>query len=241
MQRLRDVAVADVERLRDSVTTPPPATVEDGAQRFARAFADLSRAVVLARVFIVLPYRGLPPEEQAFATKLAATSSPIPPQTRVLTLLGTAGREADWCDRRRSQGHAAIPLLNRRFVQDVPMLAQLLADLEVELDALDSGASIVSRRMLGGKNGTFYVANAATAADHQGRSIIPSKEFVSRYGIRTVFGMGGAYINETLVVAIVFTNEELDRDQINSYPTLISHFKMSTARALFEGRVFRAP
>jgi len=84
------------------------------------------------------------------------------------------------------------------------MLAQLLADLKLDLACLDDGRPIDSKRMLGGINQRFYVQSAKTALDAQGRFIIPARDFVEQYRIETVFGMAGAYVDGMIVAAIIF-------------------------------------
>jgi hypothetical protein len=58
--------------------------------------------------------------------------------------------------------------------------------------------------MLGGRNGTFYVQDARTAVDSLGRHVIAARDFAQEFAIRTVFGMGGAYVDGTMAVAIFF-------------------------------------
>jgi hypothetical protein len=118
------------------------------------------------------------------------------------------------------------------------MIAKLLADLEVDLVGLDDGRPIVTRRMLGGNNGTFYVRDAQDARDERGRSIIADQEFARQHDVHTVFGMGGAYLDGTLALAVVFSSETLERGIVDRYPSFISTFKMATAALLTAGRIY---
>jgi hypothetical protein len=152
-------------------------------------------------------------------------------------LLGTSGREPAWNDRTQSRGHRVIPLIDRAFVSGAPMLAKLLADLEIDLRPLDAGQPIDVRRMLGSQNGMFYVPDAKTATDGA-RMIIAERDFVSRYDVHTVFGMGGAYNEAVLAIAIVFTTESIERLVADRYPSLISNFKMATASLVARGELF---
>jgi hypothetical protein len=117
------------------------------------------------------------------------------------------------------------------------MLAKLLADLEIDLRALDTGQPIDVRRMLGSQNGTFYVPDAQTAC-HEGQLIIADRGFVDKYGVRTVFGMGGAYGNGLLVIAIVFSTELLDQLTVSRYPSLISNFKIATTTLVERNQLY---
>jgi hypothetical protein len=231
---------ADIDALRARIRDQSPASLEEAAQGFADALATSSTTAVLARVFVVLPFAKLSPDDRAFAAKLVANDPALGEETPVLTLLGTAGREPAWCDRVRSSGHRAIPLLGAAFVEAIPMIARLLVDLDVSLLKLDDGKALDTRRLLGGKNGAFYVADARVSEDERGRRIIPGKEFVATYGVRTVFGMGGAYFDGTLAIAIVFTSESIDRLVVDRFPSLISNFKMATATLQTLGQIYRS-
>ena len=229
---------SEIERLREIAGATHASTVESAAQGFATAFFDAFSSVALARLFIVLPFTELPPRERAFATRLAGGDSRLRPTTPVLALLGTRGREPAWNSRSLSSEHLSIPLVDRTFVEGAPMIAKLLADIDVDLAALDDGRPIATRRLLGGKNGMFYVADAATAVDRRDRYVIPDQAFVAKYDIHTVFGMGGAYVDGTLVVGILFTTEKLERFLADRFPSLIGNFKIATTKLIEQRRIF---
>jgi hypothetical protein len=219
----------DINALRDRMMARASSSVEQAAQGFADDLASSFSTVVLARVFVVMSHGRLPAAERRCAEEVAGPDIRLPAQTSVLSLLGTSGKDPAWCDRLRSRGHRAIPLLSRAFVQGAPMIARLLADLEVDLAGLDDGRPIDTRRMLGSRNGRFFVPDAETSSDELGRHVIPGRDFVAANDVHTVFGMGGAYTDGTLVVAIAFTSERLDTLSIDRFPSLISNFKMATA------------
>jgi hypothetical protein len=229
---------ADVERLREGLGSRGEATVRAAGQGFAADIARHFSSVVLARVFLVLPFRSLPPPDRAFAIGVAKGDSRLDERTPVLSLLGTSGREPHWGNRERSNGHLAIPLLARAHVENIPMLARLLGDLQVDFSALDDGRALASERMLGGSNAKFYVPDAQTAKNERGEFVIPAREFVKKYAVRTVFGMGGAYLDGTLAVAVIFTDEPIDVLIVNRFPSLISSFKMATSKPLSRGAIF---
>ncbi len=230
----------DIETLRQAVMGGGHESVEEAAQAFARQLSESYASVVLARVFLVLPFASLPAAEQAAALAIARGDERMIAKTPVLALLGSYGQLAAWQDRKQSRGHLAIPLLSREHVQGIPMIAKLLADLEVNLAGLDDGKPIATRRMLGGRNGAFFVPDSASTQDDAGRHIIPAQDFVREHQVRTVFGMGGAYANGTLAVVVIFTNETIDRAVVDRYPSVISNFKMATDALLSAGRVYRA-
>lgn len=59
---------------------------------------------------------------------------------------------------------------------------------------------------------------------------IPSQDFVSSYGIRTVYGMGSTYLSGAFAVGIIFTNEALTREQITPMASLFLDFKFGTSK-----------
>ncbi len=208
------------------------------AQGFVDDLSASFSSIVLARLFLVVPFGSLPPEDRAFASALVKDSALLSASTRVLSLLGTAGREHEWNDRLRSRGHLAVPLLSQELVQGIPMLARLLAELEVDFAALDDGRAIASTRMLGGQNAKFFVGDASTARNARGDYVIPARDFVTKHSVRTVFGMGGAYVDGTLAVAVVFSSETIDPLVVARFPSLISNFKMATAKSFAAGHLY---
>lgn len=231
----------DIEQLRAQIGQLNGESLQSASQEFCGLIRAVFDSVVLARLFIVVPFARLPEADQAFARLLVRGDDRLKENTPVLSLLGTCGAEEAWNDRARSQAHLAIPLLGSSFVQDAPMIAKLLSDLEVDLKSLDDGRPIATRVMLGGRNASFYVSDAPAAVDSRGRAIIPAQEFVRRLGIRTVFGMGGSYVDGTMVIAILFSQETLPRLTIDRFPSLISNFKMTTAKLAENGKFYSGP
>ncbi len=211
------------------------------AQLYSRLFVEQFPSVVLARVFAVLPCARLPEAERELSTRVAGqlgASQLLRPDTPILSLLGTAGAAPNWNDRQQSTGHLAIPLLSKEIVQGIPMIAQLLADLDVGLGWLDTATPIASRPMLGSSGKCFYVANAKEARDSGGRLIISAQDFVAKYKIETVFGMAGSYLDGTMLVAISFTTEALDKLAIDRFPSIIGNLKMATTGLVMSGRLY---
>jgi hypothetical protein len=217
--------------------------LSDAAQRFTDLFVRTFPSVVLSRVFAVVPLERIPDGEQAVAVEFAErmnASALLGPKTPVLSLLGSSGALPAWRDRSRSRGHLAIPLLSKESVEGAPMIAQLLADLDlkVDLSRLDDGRPIASRRMLGSSNQCFYVNIAKEARDSRGRLIIPAQDFVAEHAVQTVFGMGGSYLDGTIIVAISFTSENLDKVTVDRFPTVITQFKMATSDMVLRRRLY---
>jgi hypothetical protein len=233
---LRDSTWEDITALRERVMARGAASVEEAGRGFSEDLVRTFPSIVLARVFVVLPIERVQPSDREHAVRRAGGE--IRPGTPVLSLLGTFGAQPSWCRRSLSADHLSIPLLSQAFVRGAPMIAKLLADLDMDLAGLDDGRLTASRKMLGGLNAAFYVDDAQSATDSRGSYVIPARGFVKDHAIRTVFGMGGAYVNGTLAVAIAFTTELLDRATVDRYPSLIANFKMATAQLLRQNRIY---
>jgi hypothetical protein len=234
---------SEINAFREHIATEASKAhwLTDAAQSFSSALLKEFPSVVLARVFAVVPFERLPDLDaeiaQGFAEKVGAGPL-LAPTTPVLSLLGTAGTDPSWNNRLFSSGHLAIPLLSKELVEGAPMLAQLLADLKLDLACLDDARPIDSNRMMGGINQRFYLQSAKTALDARGRLIIPARDFVTKHRIETVFGMAGAYVEGTIVAAIVFTSERLEAQVIDRYPSIIANFRMSTTAAVLSRRIY---
>jgi hypothetical protein len=218
-------------------------TLADAAQqfcdRFYRTFQDFS---VLVRIFGTFAYGELPPADRAFAgTFLTRTGTPpsLDDHTPVLTLLGSRGIEAAWGSRSTSLDHRAIPLLSDEFVDDIPMIARLLGEIGFpRLGSSPSSWQYVSRDTID-VNGLFFVGDARTATDERGRHIIPSVNFVERYGVKTVFGFGGPYTaTPSFLTAIVFARRTLPRAATARFAPFIGDFKAATRGQVDRGAIF---
>ena len=233
----------EINAFRERIATEAAGAhcLTDAAQGLSAALLKEFPSVILARVFVVVPFERLPDVDaevaQRFADRLGAAELLVP-STPVLSLLGTSGVVATWNNRLFSSSHLAIPLLSRELVENAPMLAQLLADLNPNWAYLDDARPIDSKRMIGGTNQRFYVQSAKTALDARGRLIIPDRDFVATHRIETVFGMAGAYVDRMVVAAIVFTSERLEPQVIDRYPSIIANFRMATTAAVLARRIY---
>jgi hypothetical protein len=196
---------------------------------------------VLVRAFVTVPYARLPVPNQVFVHRLVGpgASQLLRPQTPVLSLLGTRGKEPSWNSRHESAGHAGIPLASVQFVDAIPMIARLLKELGARIEWADELDTAIVSNTLRGLAGTFYVDEAAEAVDQGGRKIIVAEDFVRAHGVRTVFGFGGSYpVERTFLAVVVFTREFVDRQIVDRFMRLASSFKTATLRAALERRVF---
>lgn len=215
--------------------------LEEAAQALAAALHNRFReSVVLARVFVTVPFDELPTTIKRAVRQLAASASAgseLKATTPVLSLIGTHGQEAEWNDRRKSKGHVGIPLISSSFVDSIPMISRLLKELGIPVDWVDShGAGVIST--IGSAAGLFFVDKAATATDHQGRKIIAAQDFVSRHHVGSVFGAGGAYSRGDIIVIIVFCRDEFSRSVAERFLALVSLFISKTTSLTGGKRIF---
>jgi nitrogen-specific signal transduction histidine kinase len=217
-------------------------SLEQAAQSLASALHTyLSESTVLTRVFVTASLASLPDDTRTFVKELASRSgaaNELQDSTPVLSLIGTSGIDPDWNDRHRSVGHAGIPLISADFVDDIPMISNLLKDLGLPLDWMERESSNVIQRSIGRSAGLFFVGNAALATDDQGRKIIPAQDFVNDHGVGSVFGISGAYSGDEILVVIAFCTEEFPKGVAERFLPLVSLFKNGTAPLVDSARIF---
>jgi nitrogen-specific signal transduction histidine kinase len=217
-------------------------TLEGAAQALATGLhTRLSESTVLIRVFVTVDLAEVPDEIRSFVTGIAdasAATDGLHDSTQVLSLVGTSGREPGWDDRRRSQEHSGIPLISAEFIEDIPMISSLLRAVGLPLDYMDPEKAKVIQQTIGESAGLFFVESAALDTDHLGRKIIPAQDFVNDYGVRSVFGLSGAYSGDEILVVIVFCTEQFSKAVAERFLPLVTLFKGATASLLSEGRIF---
>jgi len=233
------LAIQDGLRAQLRGTSTLEEAARHGVQALCRAF---SGDVVLARLFLTMPFGRLPADLHRAAWNVVEAQSlqaQMTPETPVLALLATCGTRREWCNRRSSQGHAAIPLSSRSFVDSIPMVARMLQDMGIDLGLKLENESVLVQKILGaGWVGLFYVDDARSARDDLGRRVVPAVDFVEEHGIRTVFGLGKAYGNGSIASFVVFTNKLLPRRQIESLVPYVNLFMASTFDLMRRGEIF---
>jgi hypothetical protein len=216
--------------------------LEEAAQILATAVhRELEESVVLARVFLTVPFLSLSPVHEEFVRKqaqAAGVEADLKATTPVLALLGTHGQEADWNSWSKSKGHIGIPLISFAFVNAIPMISRLLKDLGVPMFWIDSQDSQILKESMGRSTGLFFVENAAEATDYEGRKIIAAQDFVSAYGIKSVFGTGGAYPSGQIIVLVVFCRDVMERRVAERFLALTVLFKEKTKRLVGATKIF---
>ena len=221
----------------------PLTSLEDASQELATELhKQFDEPVVLARVFVTVPFGELPPGHKDFVRKLAESAgaaSQLKDDTPVLSLIGSHGQVADWNDRRKSKGHVGIPLISSAFVDAVPMSSRLLKELGVPIEWVDSHDSQVIVQPIGSAAGLFFVENAAEATDHKGRKIIAAQAFVSDHKVKSVFGMGGAYPDGRMITIVLFCPDSFAR-AVAEHFDLTSLFKGRTSSIAVSKEIFAA-
>lgn len=183
--------------------------------------AGAQPACALVRMFVTVPYARLDDEQRAFALALLGGKEP-PPTMKCLTLLATAGEQAEWNDRRRSVGHLALPLASPESVSRSPMIAQLIRQLGIEIGSL---LSADPQLLTDTQQHTFNVFHVEKA---KGSPFIPAQlAFVEPFGIESVVGFGGLLPPGELFATIIFSRTPVSRSTADMLRTLALNVKVA--------------
>ena len=159
---------------------------------------DDQPACALVRIYKTHPFGRLGSELQEFAR--AFLEEEPDDGLRCLTLLGTAGTKPEWNDARLSRGHRAIPLPSEEFVLRLPMVAQLITQLGIEVGDVvrpPKGADVIPLSQQ--TNDVFHVPDAV------GSPYLPAQEeFVLAEGIRSAVGFGGILLTGDFYATVLF-------------------------------------
>ncbi len=179
--------------------------------------ADGRAACALVRCFKTSPSRHLP------ADLLDTTAPDVSPaqNTPYLVLLGTSGDCDEWCDRRRSVGHRAIPLRSVEAVQRAPMIAQLIQQMGVEVSEVLSPSATFLLQSEGRAFNVFHVPAAL------GSRYVPGQAFVQQYGIASVLGFGGLLPTGDLFALILFSRVPITRSVAELFRTVALNAKLA--------------
>jgi hypothetical protein len=224
-------------------TLEPRAQMATSLEEVAQAMAttlynQFAESVILARVYVTVPFAALPQPTRAFVQALPGAASALTGTTPVLSLLGTQGQKAEWNDRRKSKQHGAIPLISPEFVDGVPMIARLLREVGVPLDWIESHDARRLVTLIGSKGGLFFVEDAVRAIDDRGRKVIPAVDFVFAYSVKSVFGTGAAYSGGQMLVVVVFCRDRVARVTAELFLPLLDLFKSKTESLVALAKVF---
>lgn len=179
------------------------------------------KSCVLIRFYKTDPYRKLPPDLQEYTCKVLGTSS-VSPDMSCLTLLATIGNKAEWNSRANSVRYKAIPLINEKAVEQIPMISRLFNQFGVEISAVVNPDPSLIVDMEQKTYNTFYVPDAI------GSPYIPDQEdFVIRHGIQSVLGFGGILLSGALFAIVLFSKTSIPRETAENFRTLAPNVKQA--------------
>ena len=162
---------------------------------------DRSPACALVRLYATVRDRHLPPELHDVVGEVSAEGA----RRTYLTLLGTAGDVPAWNDRRRSEGHRAIPLDRAAVLAEAaPMVAGLLGQLGIDVDAFLELDPDHARVLNHQEYGIFHVPDAHDSP------LIPAQDFVVEHGVHSVIGCGGGLPSGEVFALILFSRAAVD-------------------------------
>ncbi|HVM69108.1 MAG TPA: hypothetical protein VM204_04650 [Gaiellaceae bacterium] len=205
--RLAAFGVDDVRACTEAIRTVGGGaeTLRETAQAIAEFLYgalvddDGRPACALVRLYKTHPFGRLEPDLQDFARGFLDDEPHE--DLRCLTLLGTAGDRPEWNDAALSQGHRAIPLPSEEVVHRLPMVAQLITQLGIDVGHVVSpprGADVIPLSQQ--TNDVFHVEHAP------GSPYLPAQDdFVVPEGIRSAVGFGGILLTGDFYAMVLFS------------------------------------
>jgi hypothetical protein len=164
--------------------------------------AERSHAFSLVRVFRIGLFDELPPD---------LTIQPTNNSRYWVTLAGTFGTQPEWCERRLSKGHRAIP---EQAAQQAPMLHAAFSQIGLQWGAAAADEMPVENTELM-MTRYFYIKEALNSP-----YIVDQEAFVKPHGIQSVIGFGGSFIGGAAFVTIAFSRVKLEKHMADTFVTL---------------------
>ncbi len=243
-KRLQDTSTIDIAQILFGQwrAAGQQKSLEDFAQTCtAMLYKEFSDSIVLTRLFFTVPFKNIPETNRVWVENLAKKTGVdhlLGPEVPILSLISSAGQEAEWNDRRQSEDHVGIPLVSSSFIQNIPMMMRLIAQVTGGLEWLDTKDYNLQKRLMGRFSGTFFVPHALYEKDHRDRHIIASQGFVEKYDVKSVFGIGGGYEHGSFAVLLVFTRESLKKSTAISFLPAFNLFRSLTEQHAQSGTIF---
>ena len=244
MSRIASYSVEDVSALRSRVEEELKdfESFQPASQKFIDIlYEDLIASAVLFRVFATIELEKLPAKEKDYVLDLARVRGFLPelrPETQVVTLLGTRGKRPQWNHRLRSERHLAIPLTSASFIKTIPMVSRLMGDMGTGLEWVQKQERNMIVTSMGRMARVLYVEDALETRTGDGFDIIPDRSFVTENRVRTVLGLGGAYLNGAIVAVVLFTSELVPQDRVEKLMPVMHGFKIATMKTVMQGKIF---
>lgn len=202
--------------------------MEEAAHRVVRSLQhnlfdeqNAGPACALVRFFKTHSYSDLPPELLAFADR-SRDGQAFTAQMKCLTLLATAGSRPEWNERASSDGHQAIPLASKDTVSRAPMIAQLIHQFGLEVNAVLQPQPELLVDLEQRTYNIFHVPEAA------GSPHLPAQEeFIIPQRIRSVLGFGGMLPSGNMFAVVLFSRSPIPREAAVMFRTLALSVKLA--------------
>jgi len=178
-------------------------------------------ALPLVRFYVTRRTDELEPALQDIA-RAAGTDARVGGDIPCLALLGTAGEEPSWNDRRASVAHQAIPLPSVAALRRSPMVAQLVEQLGLDPRHILEPDPELFRDLEERAYNVFFVP-VARDSPH-----VPDQDgFVVPYGIRSVLGFGGVLPDGALFAVVLFSTVPIPASTLDAFAAVALSVKVA--------------
>ncbi|MBF0588323.1 MAG: response regulator [Magnetococcales bacterium] len=211
----------------------PATTLEQASTLISRFFFDHfidrkndEKSCVLVQCFCVQAFKTL---DGVLREAAIQSMSPIniAPNAKFLTLMGTAGVEADWCFPERAEEHLATPLVDEKQVMANPMLRHLLYQLEINPKHLINPTSKQMETLSETTFNLFHIAQA------QGSAYIPDqKRMIRPYGVRSLLGITNALPTGNLYLTLIYSKTPIPYRTAHLFRNIALNIKMALVPAM---------
>ncbi|NUO09409.1 MAG: hypothetical protein HUU08_12150 [Candidatus Brocadia sp.] len=202
--------------------------IEELANSVVRYFYDHlidrrtgEKSSALVRFFMTYPYESLDEELREFASKMPGGQS-LAKTTSCIVLLATVGIQPEWNSKELSRGHRVIPLVDKETAEKHPMIAQLIYQLEIDID------NVIHPRPTPEIELESKVFNVFHVPDALGSPHIPAQdEFVIPFGIKSALGFGSMLPTGNLFTVVIFSKTRVPRNTAEMFRYLALNARMA--------------
>ena len=223
----------------------PYPTFREAAQAFLnRLYEEFAGGLVLGRVYVSVPFAFLPEREKQFTRRFAAERNlgeKLADDTIVIALAASRGTKPEWNDPANSRRRLAVPLLDSSFLERIPLVGRVLGTAMNDVPWLKRQETLILTETMGKMSYLLMVEDARTELTSDGLKAVPDQVFVDENNVRAVLALGGRYLNGTSMVMVLFTTEELTREQATKFTTLVNTIKTATMKPVMAGKILFAP
>ena len=224
-------------------------SLEEAAQTFVNLlFEQFEESIVLLRLFVTLPFGTLSEKLQGATRQFAKARQQdvtISSMTPVMTLMGIRGG----VEIRNYRQCFGIPLFSVEMIESIPLLAELLKELELGFDWEQASPNMLSdeqieKNSVGSMTSVLFVPDAQNAVNVKGQKILSVIDYLTAHSpdqlaeIQTILGVGGRYVNGSFMSFVIFSAETLDMNTAERCMPLANYFKTATFSLLVNGHMF---